>query len=104
MNLLPEYKAPLQDIEGYFASSHGYVSRLTKEGVYKTLKPFTDSRGNVTVKIRGVNYKVSRLIYYAFFSNTPKSYVIIHVNHDKTDNSLINLVAVSPENSRYYYD
>ena len=77
-------------------SSKGKVLIKSGKGFYRLVKTFKDLQGHDCVNLQNETYQVHSLVANAFLSDSPLSQ-ILHVNGDKSDNSVSNLRWYSPE-------
>jgi hypothetical protein len=81
---------PAFNAEPYEVSDWG---RIRRGG--RLLKPWVNSRGYLVIDVRGrVKVRIHRLVYQSFRGDTGVL-VIDHIDHDKTNNHLINLQAIT---------
>ena len=77
-------------------SSKGKVLVKENKGFYRLVKTFKDLQGYDCVNLQDGTYQVHSLVAKVFLSDPPLSQ-ILHVNGDKSDNSVSNLKYYSPE-------
>ena len=77
-------------------SSRGKVLVKENKGFYRLVKSFKSLDGYDCVNIQNETYLVHSLVANAFLNDSPLSQ-ILHVNGDKSDNSVENLKYYSPE-------
>ena len=79
-------------------SSKGKVLVKENKGFYRLVKTFKDLNGYDCVNLQNRTYLVHSLVANAFLSDSPEPLSqILHVNGDKSDNSVSNLRWYSPE-------
>ena len=86
----------LNSDEKVIISSRGKVLVKENKGFYRLVKTFKDLQGYDCVNLQNETYQVHSLVANAFLSDSPLSQ-ILHVNGDKSDNSVSNLRWYSPE-------
>ena len=77
-------------------SSKGKVLVKENKGFYRLVKSFKDLQGYDCVNLQNRTYLVHSLVAQVFLDTPPLSQ-ILHVNGDKSDNSVSNLKYYSPE-------
>lgn len=91
---------PIKGYENkYLVSNLGRVWSIKRK---QQMKPYKDKYGYLYVQLADSSYqakfkshKVHRLVYEAFSGNIPKGYDIDHVDQNKQNNNIKNLVAIS---------
>ena len=79
-------------------SSKGKVLVKENKGFYRLVKTFKDLNGYDCVNLQNRTYQVHSLVANAFLSDSPEPLSqILHINGDKSDNSVSNLRWSSPE-------
>ena len=79
-------------------SSKGKVLIKSNKGFYRLVKTFKDLNGYDCVTLQDETYRVHSLVAKVFLSDSPEPLSqILHVNGDKSDNSVSNLKYYSPE-------
>lgn len=79
-------------------SSKGKVLVKSGKGFYRLVKTFKDLNGYDCVKLQDDTYLVHSLVANTFLSDSPEPLSqILHINGDKSDNSVENLRWYSPE-------
>ena len=79
-------------------SSKGKILVKSGKGFYRLVKSFKSLDGYDCVNIQNETYQVHSLVANAFLSDSPEPLSqILHVNGDKSDNSVSNLRWYSPE-------
>ena len=79
-------------------SSKGKVLVKENKGFYRLVKTFKDLNGYDCVTLQDETYRVHSLVAKVFLSDSPEPLSqILHVNGDKSDNSVSNLKYYSPE-------
>lgn len=79
-------------------SSKGKVLVKSGKGFYRLVKTFKDLQGYDCVNLQNRTYLVHSLVANAFLSDSPEPLSqILHINGDKSDNSVENLKWYSPE-------
>ena len=86
----------LNSDEKVIISSRGKILVKENKGFYRLVKTFKDLQGYDCVNLQNETYQVHSLVANAFLSDSPLSQ-ILHVNGDKSDNSVSNLRWYSPE-------
>jgi hypothetical protein len=61
----------------------------------KAVEGFDKSNGYKVVYVEGRLYNQHRIIYFMYHKNLPKDMVIDHINHNCSDNRIVNLRAAS---------
>lgn len=79
-------------------SSKGKVLVKENKGFYRLVKTFKDLQGYDCVNLQNRTYLVHSLVANTFLSDSPEPLSqILHINGDKSDNSVENLRWYSPE-------
>ena len=82
--------------EKVIISSRGKILVKENKGFYRLMKTFKDLNGYDCVNLQNRTYLVHSLVAKVFLSDPPLSQ-ILHINGDKSDNSVSNLRWYSPE-------
>lgn len=77
-------------LPGYAVTKFGDVYRYHNGG-WEKRKLQKDKDGYLELTIRGVHYKVHRLIYEAIIGKIPSSLEVDHINRDRADNDISNI-------------
>ena len=88
----------LNSDEKVIISSKGKVLVKANKGFYRLVKTFKDLQGHDCVNLQNRTYLVHSLVAESFLGDSPEPLSqILHVNGDKSDNSVSNLRWYSPE-------
>lgn len=83
----------IDSVAGYSVSDHG---RVRSDATHKVLKPWPNTKGYLTVTLRGCRYKVHQLVARAFLGYPPAGTHTRHCDDDKSNNRLTNLLYGTP--------
>ena len=71
--------------------NHNYGGKRLVKG--RVLKPIKQNNGYLSVWIEGKTKSIHRLVAFAFLEDKTKKYELVeHLNHDKEDNNINNLM------------
>jgi len=97
VNLDAERWASIPDAHHYLVSDEGRVRHMLGDGRWREVKPVRNRRAHGSdgyLKVclgRGRQEYVHRLVMAAFVGICPDDHLVDHIDHDRTNNSLINL-------------
>lgn len=79
----------VKSLERYVRHNYGGLKKVNE----KILKPIKKNNGYVSVWMEGKSINIHRLVAYAFLEDATGKYEVVeHLNHNKEDNTIDNLM------------